>query len=335
MTTSLAFNLPLLWALVLSFVVIMYVILDGFDLGIGILFPFVTTEAQRAVMMQTVLPVWDGNETWLVLGGACLYGAFPQAYSTLLPTLYMPICIMLAALVFRGVAFEFRHRAGAKPWFWNTAFSMGSIIAAFCQGLILGTFVIGYQTYIPGQLFHWLTPFSVMTGIAVVAGYGLLGATWLINKTEAELQALMYRFAQRLLIGVAVFMLLVSVATPLFVPEIWQRWFAENHFLYLLPLPLTTAVVFLMTWIMLKEKREPWPFYLSISLFILAYIGFCISDFPYIIPRQVTIWQAAAPVTSLKFFLVGVISLLPILLIYTAYSYRIFRGKITDVQHHY
>lgn len=329
------FILPLVWAGVLSFVIITYVILDGFDLGIGILFPFVKDDTQRDILMGSVLPVWDGNETWLVLGGACLYGAFPVVYSTLLPTLYMPITIMLAALVFRGVAFEFRHRAGTRVHYWNMAFNVGSTLAAFCQGVILGTFVIGYQTYTSDQVFHWLSPFSVMTGIAVVIGYALLGSTWLINKTVGELQEQMFRFAKRLLLAVALFMLVVSVWTPLAVPAIWERWFNLQHFFALLPLPITTAVVFLLSWICLHEKLEPWPFYLAISLFILAYIGFCISDFPYIIPRSVTIWDAAAPVSSLTFFLFGVIMLLPLLIGYTAYSYHVFRGKITQVEHHY
>lgn len=331
-------DLPLLWAGLLSFVVIMYVILDGFDLGVGILFPFVKTHENRDILMSSISPVWDGNETWLVLGAAFLYGAFPLAYSTLLPTLYMPITIMLAALIFRGVAFEFRFKANLKTFaLWDGAFFFGSILSAFCQGLILGTFVLGYGDKNVSTLepYHWFTPFTIMTGIAVVIGYVLLGATWLIAKTVGDLQTTMYRYAKIALLTVAIFMGIVSLWTPLAVPEIWNRWFTLPNFWYLLPLPVITGVAFIGAWYSLHQKREFLPFWISVSLFVLAYIGFCISDWPYIIPRHTTIWEAAAPENSLKFLLVGAIILLPILIGYTAYAYNVFRGKVTSAEHHY
>lgn len=330
-------DLPLIWAILLSIVIILYVILDGFDLGVGILFPWVKSKNDRDIMMTSISPVWDGNETWLVLGAAFLYGAFPIAYSTLLPTLYMPITIMLAALIFRGVAFEFRFKA-KNQLLWDIAFCSGSTLAAFCQGVALGTFVFGYASEAHPMIsehYRWLTPFSFMTGFAVVIGYALLGSTWLIAKTVGDLQTHMYRIARICLIGVAFFMTLVSLWTPIAVSEIWTRWFNTPNFFELLPLPIITGIIFIWTWHSLAQRREFLPFWQSVSLFILAYIGFCISDWPYIIPRVTTIWQAAAPTSSLQFLLIGAIVLLPLLIGYTIYAYRVFGGKVTSAEHHY
>lgn len=328
--------LILAWAAIISFVIIMYVILDGFDLGVGILFPWVKSTENRDIMMTSIAHVWDGNETWLVLGGASLYAAFPIAYSTLLPTLYMPLTIMLAALIFRGVAFEFRFKAKRDRYIWDIAFSAGSTIAAFGQGLVLGTFVLGYGSQLPIQVsaYQWLTPFSVMTGIAVVCGYALLGSTWLVMKTTDDLQQQMYRCAKILLILVSVFLVVVSIWSPLADPDTYARWFNFPEFLYLSPLPIMTGIVVLYCYYCLHKQKEILPFVLSISLFIFSYIGFCISDWPYIIPHAVTIWDAASPPSSLKFILVGFIILMPVLLAYTAYSYYIFRGKVTKVEHY-
>jgi cytochrome bd ubiquinol oxidase subunit II len=328
--------LILLWAIIISFVIIMYVLLDGFDLGIGILFPFIKNAEQRDVAFSTITPVWDGNETWLVMGGASLYAAFPVAYSTLLPTLYMPLMIMLAALIFRGIAFEFRFKAQRNRFMWDISFAAGSMVAAFTQGLILGTFVKGYGNSLPITVssFEWFTPFSVMTGIAVVFGYALLGSNWLIAKTVGELQEKMYHAAKILLMLVVIFLLIVSVWTPLADPRIMTRWFTVPNIYYLAPLPILTGVATLYNFYTLHKRYEFLPFCLSIVLFIFAYVGFCISDWPYIIPHAVTIWQAASAPSALKFTLVGVAILLPILLIYTAYSYRVFRGKVTVAEHY-
>lgn len=321
---------------IVGFAIIMYVVLDGFDLGIGILFPWVDNEHHRNIMMSTILPVWDGNETWLVLGGATLYAAFPVVYSTILPTLYLPVILMLAALIFRGVSFEFLHSAYRSRHLWVFCFSIGSTVAAFCQGVVLGTFVQGY-TYESGALitsnYQWLTPFSMLTGIAVVFGYALLGSTWLIAKTSNDLQRTMFHRAKVLLIFVAIFMILASLWTPLIDPGITQRWFSFPNFYYLSILPLITVFVFFTTWKALQSRFDFAPFILSICIFLLAYVGFAISVWPYVIPRAVTVWQAAAPFKSQVFILVGLVILLPVLIGYTAYSYVVFRGKVTDPHH--
>jgi cytochrome d ubiquinol oxidase subunit II len=330
--------LPLIWAIIMAFAVIMYVILDGFDLGIGILFPWIPSKEHRDLMINSVAPLWDGNETWMVLGGATLYGAFPLAYSLLLPMLYMPIMIMLAALIFRGVAFEFRFKAHRSRFVWDIAFWAGSTMAAFCQGLILGTFIVGYTP--PANLATevlspaWLTPFSLMTGVAVIIGYALLGATWLIMKTEGELQNNMYNAAKTLLVVITFFLAAVSIWTPFIHPAIMERWFSTPNFYYLLPLPIVTGFIVIYASYSLFKRYEKLPFALSIALFLLCYIGLCISSWPYLVPRSITFWQAASSPSSLKFLLVGAIILLPTLLAYSIYSYRVFRGKVS-LEHGY
>lgn len=328
--------LILAWACIISFSIIMYVILDGFDLGIGILFPWIKNSQHRDIMVSTILPVWDGNETWLVMGGASLYAAFPIAYSSLLPALYLPLMVMLASLVFRGIAFEFRFKAHKSRFVWDYSFAVGSIVAAFSQGLILGTLVEGYGTTLPLAVaaYEWFSPFSVMTGVAVVVGYALLGSTWLIAKTAGELQTQMFTVAKRLLPLLVLFLIVVSLWTPFIDPYVMARWFSFPNIIYLSPLPLLTALVVLVNFYALHKRAEFYPFALSIALFILAYAGFCISDYPYIIPHAATIWQSASPPSSLKFNLVGVMILLPILVIYTFYSYHVFRGKVTEVEHY-
>jgi cytochrome d ubiquinol oxidase subunit II len=328
--------LPVIWAGIIGFGIMMYVILDGFDLGIGILFPWIDDKEQRDIMMNSVAPVWDGNETWLVLGGAALYGAFPLVYSTLLPILYMPIMVMLAALVFRGVAFEFRFKARRSRFLWDVAFTVGSTIAAFCQGLILGTYVHGYTSnpsyYALDYYYVWFSPFSIMTGIAVIVGYALLGATWLIMKTEGALQKEMFHVAKILLVGISFFIFLVSIWTPFIDPTLAQRWFSLPNFFYLSPLPLLTLISVLYAAYALNRRYERKPFILCISLFIFSYIGLGISVWPYMIPRSITIWQGAAPLNTQLFLLVGTLILLPILLGYSIYAYRVFRGKVTTDQ---
>ncbi|AWN73073.1 cytochrome d ubiquinol oxidase subunit II [Legionella anisa] len=330
--------LPLIFAVLLAFIVMMYVILDGFDLGIGILFPFTSSESERDKMMNSIAPVWDGNETWLVFGGAILYGGFPQVYGVLLPVLYIPIMFMLIALIFRGVSFEFRFKAEKSKPVWNWLFAIGSIAAAFFQGIILGCFVQGFsmnpQTMAITQS-SWLTPFSLFTGIALVSGYGLLGATWMIIKSRDKLQSKMVHYARGLLIAVSFFLVFVSIWTPLHSAEIFNRWYQYPNFLWLSPLPLITALAIYLAWsnLSLNSNNERKPFIYSIIIFLCSYIGIAISVYPYLIPHQITIWEAAAPSSTLTFILVGVVIMLPILLAYTLYAYSLFRGKTEEHYH--
>lgn len=330
--------LPLIFAVLLAFIVVMYVILDGFDLGIGILFPFTSSEGERDKMMNSIAPVWDGNETWLVFGGAILYGGFPLVYGALLPVLYIPIMFMLIALIFRGVSFEFRFKADKSKPIWNWLFTIGSIAAAFFQGVILGCFVEGFsmnpQTMAIIQS-TWLTPFSLFTGVALICGYGLLGATWMIIKSRGKLQSKMVHYARGLLIAVSFFLVFVSIWTPLHSTEVFNRWYQFPNFLWLSPLPLITACAIFLAWrnLSLNSYDERKPFIYSIIIFLCSYIGIAISVYPYLIPRQITIWEAAAPSSTLIFILVGVAIMLPILLAYTLYAYFLFRGK-TEGHYH-
>ncbi|EDP46983.1 cytochrome d ubiquinol oxidase subunit II [Rickettsiella grylli] len=328
--------LILTWATIISLIIMMYVLLDGFDLGIGILFPFFKKNEYRDIMMSTVVPVWDGNETWLVFGAAALYAAFPTAYGILLPTLYMPIMILLIALIFRGVAFEFRFKANKSQFIWDIAFSAGSISAAFIQGVILGTFVkgYGYKLPLPHSAYHWLTPFTFFTGIAVVCGYALLGANWLIIKTEGELQSRMFKAAKILLGVVAFFLVCVSIWTPITEPHVMHRWFSFPNFYYLSFLPILTIAAVFYNFYCLHRKKEKLPFILTIGLFVFSYTGFCISAWPYIVPHVIPVWEAAAPPSTLKFILVGAVIILPILFVYTLYSYNVFRGKVKTTIHY-
>jgi cytochrome d ubiquinol oxidase subunit II len=324
-------DLPLVWAGLIAFAVLAYVILDGFDLGVGILFLFVKDEASRDQMMNTVAPVWDGNETWLVLGGGGLFAVFPLAYAVIMPALYAPITAMLLALVFRGVAFEFRWKTKRGKFLWDWAFTIGSGFAAFFQGIALGAFVQGIpvaERAYAGGWWNWLTPFSVMTGIALVIGYALLGATWLIYKTDGPVQEHAYRFAR--ITGFITLMLIgiVSLWTPFLNPRFMERWFSLPQALYLLPVPTMVTTCAVGLFVGLRERHELMPFLASLGLFVLSFFGLCISFFPYIVPSSVTIWEAAAPDKSLQFLLVGSLVLLPLILAYTAYSYWVFRGKV-------
>lgn len=323
-------DLALVSAALLALGVAMYVILDGFDLGVGILFPFAPSREDRGIMMNSIAPVWDGNETWLVLGGALLLAAFPIAYGILLSAWYIPLMLFLFALVFRGVAFEFRAHSDRK-WIWSTAFSAGSILAALAQGMILGSFIEGLDVregqYI-GSLFAWLTPFSLMSGVGLASGYALLGATWLVLKTAGDLQAWAFRVAKLTAVIMILFIVLVSAWTPLVEPDIAQRWFNWPNILYLSPVPLITFAVALALWRALAARRERAPFVLSIALFMLSYFGLGVSLWPYIVPRTLTVYDAAAPFVTQVFILVGVVLLLPLVLGYTVHTYRVFRGKV-------
>ena len=287
-------------------------------------------------MMNSIAPVWDGNETWLVFGGAMLYGAFPQVYGTLLPLLYMPIMLMVIALIFRGVSFEFRFKANRSKPIWNWSFAIGSICATFFQGIILGCFIEGFKVTDMSIIMNnpnWLTPFSLVTGIALICGYALLGATWMIIKSEGALQKKMLHYAQGSLVLISFFLIFVSIWTPSHNPMIFQRWYSFPNIMYLAPLPLITALMIYLAWKSLSQGQEKQPFFFCIVIFLCSYAGIGISFFPYLIPNQLTIWQAAAPDTTLRFILVGVAIMLPILFAYTFYAYYVFRGKTKHGYH--
>lgn len=324
--------LPLIWAALLGVAVAMYVILDGFDLGVGILFPFAEHERERDQMMRSIAPFWDGNETWLVLGGVGLFVVFPLAYSIIMPALYLPVIVMLLALVFRGIAFEFRHVSRSKTW-WSAVFTGGSTLAGFAQGVILGGLIQGIAVRngaYAGGSFDWMTPFSALCGVALVAGYGLLGATWLIMKTEGPVAERARWQAKVFLALVLVFMAAVSLWTPLSEPRIAERWFSLPNFYFLWPVPVITGLLAYGTWHWIEERRDVLPFVASIGLFLLGFLGLVISDFPYLVPPSLTIWDTAAAPSSQIFMLIGTLLLLPIVIGYVVFIYWVFRGKVQE-----
>ena len=323
-------DLTLFYAAVLLVGIFLYVLLDGFDLGIGILYPLAPTGDARTVMMNSVAPVWDGNETWLVLGGVGMLAAFPLAYSVLLSAFYVPLSIMLIALILRGVAFEFRIKAAGERKYWSAAFFLGSACAAFMQGAVLGAFLDGVTVVdraFAGGPFDWLTWFSAFTGLGVMAGYALLGATWLIMKAEGALQDWVYRITPSIVVVVALFMLAISLWTPLRYQAVAERWFSFPNILLLGWVPIACALALWRLWEGLARKEELSPFPLTALLFLLGFLGLIISLWPYAIPPSTTIWQAAAPAESQRFLLFGFVVLLPVVVIYTIYSYYVFRGK--------
>jgi cytochrome bd ubiquinol oxidase subunit II len=333
-----ALDLPFIWAVIIAFAVLAYVVMDGFDLGIGILFGVTRSSDHRDQMMTSIAPVWDGNETWLILGGGGLFAAFPLAYATLLPALYVPLTAMLLGLVFRGVAFEFRWRTVRGRDAWDFAFFAGSAIAAFAQGVALGAFIQGIKVTgraYAGGWYDWATPFSLLTGIAVVIGYTLLGATWLVMKTEGELRDENRIRAVWLGLLTLASIGLVSLWTPFLDPVFMKRWFSFPAVLYVVPVPVLVGLCAWRLWVALTNRHDTEPFLMATSLFVLSFIGLGISIFPHVVPPGITIWQAAAPKESLSFLLVGVAILLPMILTYTALSYWVFRGKIDqDTGHH-
>ncbi len=332
--------LPLIWAGLLAFAIIAYVVLDGFDLGVGILFLVEHDEEDRDVMMNTVAPVWDGNETWLVLGGGGLFAVFPLAYAVVMPALYAAIIGMLLALVLRGVAFEFRFKARTRGGrrLWSLAFTAGSLIAAICQGLALGGLVQGIhianRAY-AGGWWDWVTGFTILCGFAVAAGYALLGATWLIWRTDGALQARCRRHARALGVGVLSLIIVVSLWTPMLNPRFTARWFAWPEIALTSPVPILVALLAWMFWHGLSRRHDATPFFAVLGWFVLCYVGLGISLFPYIVPPDLTIWQAAAPPASQGFLLVGAAVLVPIILAYTGYAYWVFRGKVRPGMHYH
>ena len=325
-------DLPLIWAVIILFGIMMYVIMDGFDLGIGILFPLVGDREDRDVMMNTVAPVWDGNETWLVLGGAGLLAAFPLAYSVILSAFYLPLILMLIGLIFRGVAFEFRFKATEqKRHWWDKAFAGGSFAAAFFQGVTLGAFVQGVPVsagaYAGGPL-DWITPFSLFTGIGLVVAYALLGCTWLVMKCEAELQERMRHLGVYLAWGLFAVIVLLSAWTPLAQPDIAHRWFSLPNIFWFLPVPVLVVLAMVALLRTLAGAAHAAPFLLTLALIFLSYSGLGISLWPNVIPPGISIWDAAGPDESLGFTLVGTLFIVPFILMYTAWAYWVFRGKV-------
>lgn len=338
--------LPVVWLGVIGFAVLMYVLLDGFVLGLGILAPAAQDGDQLDHMMNTAAPIWDGNETWLVLGGAGLMAAFPRAYAVVLSALYLPVLLMVLALVFRGVAFEFRFKGyGFARRAWGAAFSVGSIVATFFQGVILGSLVQGLPLtngYYVGGTFDWVNPFALLTGVALVVGYALLGAGWLILKTEGALHVRARQLARPLVVGVLVAMLAVSVSLPFLESRLMARWFDGYNFLWLSPVPILTLWV---AWLLWRDAalaapgrpaaHDARPFIWTMALFGLGFVGLVLGMWPYIVPPSLTIWAAAAPPQSQGFVLWGLVFLLPLILGYTSWSYKVFQGKVAaDAGYH-
>ncbi|HRO58984.1 MAG TPA: cytochrome d ubiquinol oxidase subunit II [Burkholderiaceae bacterium] len=320
-----------LWAGILALGVFMYVLLDGFDLGVGMLFGLRSDPQDRDLMVASVAPVWDFNETWLVLGGVGLMAIFPLAFAIVIPALYFPILVMLLGLVFRGVAFEFREVEGARRWIWDTGFVLGSLAATLMQGVILGNFIQGFEVAgrnFAGSSWDWISPFPLLTGVGLVFGYLLLGATWLVLKTDGELQAWARQMSQRALWGVLAFIVLMSVWTPMSEPRIAERWFSFPNLLWFSPVPVLTAALALTLYRALRSGRELLPFLCAFGLFFLSFTGLVISLWPYIVLPSITLWEAAAEPRAQGFLLVGTMFLLPVILLYVCWSYWVFRGKV-------
>ena len=328
---GISFDLIPVWVVIIGLSVFLYVLLDGFDLGVGMLYGM-APERDRPMIMNAIAPIWDGNETWLILGGVALLAVFPLAFAIIIPAVYFPILVMLLALVFRGVAFEFRFE---QPWlqrFWSGGFAMGSALASFAQGAVLGAFIQGFKVegrVFAGTSWDWLTPFSVTCGLALMCGYGLLGAGWLIIKSEGELRDWSRRMGLRCLTGVLLAILAVSIWTPLMDPAIGVRWFSMPNLIFFAPVPLATALVAFGCFKALRGRGpDVAPFFAGMGLFILSYLGVAISLWPMIVPRRYTLWEASSAEGTQAFLLIGTLTLVPIILTYTAWSYWVFRGKI-------
>ncbi|QCB53020.1 cytochrome d ubiquinol oxidase subunit II [Sphingopyxis sp. PAMC25046] len=330
-------DLTIIWACIIGFAIIAYVVMDGFDLGIGILFPFFKVGKDRDTAMNSIAPVWDGNETWLVMGVGGLLAAFPLAYAIVLPALYAPMIAMLLGLVFRGVAFEFRWRDPAHRAFWDRAFTLGSIVATFAQGIALGALLQGItvkgRAY-AGGWWEWLSPFSLLTGVGLVVGYALLGACWLNWKTEDALQRQAVTYAGRLGILLLIMIGAISFATLTLEAQYHQRWLSYPGVLATAQVPLATVIVTFLFYRSLRLKRDAQPFLWALTLFGLCLVGLGVSIWPDVIPARVTIWDAAAPHRSQVFMLVGAAIMVPIILAYTAWSYWVFRGKVGQDGYH-
>jgi cytochrome bd ubiquinol oxidase subunit II len=328
-----------LWAAILSLAVLMYVLLDGFDLGVGILFLMCKNEEERDLMVASVAPIWDFNETWLILGGGGLLAVFPLAFAVIIPAVYFPILVMLLGLIFRGVAFEFRDAPRARKAVWNAAFAYGSLVATFAQGVVLGNFIEGFP--ISGRVFagtswDWIAPFPLLTGIGLVVGYMLLGATWLYMKTQGELQEWARAKARWCLFGTLLFIVMVSVWTPLKSARIADRWFSLPNLFFFSPVPILTVALAWLLWDSLRRGREVLPFLCAMGLFFLSYTGLIISLWPYVAPPSITLWDAATAPLSQQFLIIGTMFMLPVVLLYVFWSYWVFRGKArADIGYHH
>ncbi len=328
-----------LWAVILCIAVLMYVLLDGFDLGVGILFLFRKNDQDRDMMVASVAPIWDFNETWLILGSGGLLAVFPLAFAIIMPAVYFPILVMLLGLLFRGVAFEFRDAPGARKSIWNAAFTYGSLLATFAQGVVLGNFIIGFPVSgrsFAGTSWDWIAPFPLLTGLGLVVGYALLGSTWLYMKTEGELQEWARRTSRQFLLGILVFIITVSIWTPIVDERIAARWFSLPNLFFFAPVPILTAILAWLLWDSLRLGREVLPFLCSMGLFFLAFTGLIISLWPYVVPPSITLWDAATAPMSQQFLMVGTMFLLPVILLYVFWSYWVFRGKVrSDIGYHH
>jgi cytochrome d ubiquinol oxidase subunit II len=330
-------DLTVIWAFIIAFAVFAYVVMDGFDLGIGILFPTFAAGRERDRAMNAIAPVWDGNETWLVLGGGGLFAAFPLAYAVILPATYPLIIAMLLGLVFRGVAFEYRWRDPGHQRFWDLAFTGGSLLAALAQGMTLGALLQGIEVAgraYAGSWWDWLTPYTLLTGLGTVAGYALLGATWLIWKLDGEEQAHARKLAIRAGAATIVLMGAVSVYNILLNAEYAARWLSAPEIYWVAPVPILTAIVALSMLRAILKERNSKPFWLGIALFFLGMSGLGVTIWPYVVPEALTIWDAAAPERSQIFMLVGVALTMPLIIGYTAWAYWVFRGKVADEGYH-
>lgn len=323
-------DIALVYLLLIGFGVIVYVLLDGFSLGVGILSPLLKSSDNKAIAMKSLSHIWDSNQTWLVFGGVVLFVAFPAVYAFVLSNLYLPIILMLVALIFRGIAFEFRFKADRSQGWWDLSFSLGSLLATFCQGLILGALVGDMSsTKTMEDPVNWLTPFSITTGFALVSGYGLLGACWLIHKSEGDLQVRAKSLALKLLFVLLAFFAIVSIWMLVDQPAIAERWLMFPGSLMLLPLPLLSVFFAYKLWASLRQKEDPAlkPLAYAMGLFLMAFGGLVAGVFPYIIPGRLTIWQAIAPDKTVYFTLIGILIFIPVVIAYNLYAYRTFSGK--------
>src|SRR5665213_449769 len=330
-------DLTIVWAGIIVFAIVMYVVMDGFDLGIAILFTRFKVGTERDTAMNSIAPVWDGNETWLVLGGGGLMAAFPLGYAIILPALYAPMMAMLLGLVFRGVAFEFRWRDPNHRARWDAGFCIGSIIATFAQGVTLGALLQGIRISgraYAGGYWDWLTPFSMLTGASLVIGYALLGACWLIWKTSGAVHDEARGFARGLTLGLLAAIAAVSIYTPFLDDKYYKTWFTWPGVCALALMPLVVAAIGGLLYRRAGKGRDFLPFVLTLSLFGLSMLGLAISMWPDLIPSRLSIWDAAAPKSSQIFMLVGAAILMPLILAYTTWAYWVFRGKTAEEGYH-